>query len=146
MPVRNSSYRHYGKKPSTPPGGWQSEEASDNNPAYVFLSDALRTGAINPYGDHHRIYNTNSALYGINPIRFLRFFHKAVKNTLAINLDEPSTSGSSSNSTSSSTLRFPSTVSTETSTHQEASSKMDDESYTSRTATDLLNLIYPLVL
>ena len=137
MPGRNSSYRHYGKKPSSPPGGWQSEEASNKNPAYVFLSNALRTGAIDPHGDHHQIYNTNSALYGINPSRFLRFFRKAVTNTLDINLEELSTSGSYSNSTSSSTLLFPSTASTETSTHQEARSKMDDESYISRTSTSI---------
>lgn len=58
-------------------------------------------------------------------------------NTLDINLEELSTSGSYSNSTSSSTLLFPSTASTETSTHQEARSKMDDESYISRTSTSI---------
>lgn len=41
-PGRNNSYLHYGEKPSEPPDGWLSEEASDRNPAYVFLSNALR--------------------------------------------------------------------------------------------------------
>lgn len=136
-PGRNNSYLHYGKRPSEPPDGWLSEEASDRNPAYVFLSNALRKGVIDPYGDHHHIYSSNPNLYGIDPARFLRFFRKTVLNVLDIDLkaekksDAASTSAASFNPSTSSSTLLPSTVSSEASTHQAVPSKMDDDTNSS---------------
>ena len=108
-----------------------SEEANNRNPPYDYLSKALLNRDINPHGEHHRIYNNNQALHGINPRRFLRFFRKTVKNVLNIDLEEKpdavSMSATSSNtSTSSSTLLSSSTVSSASPTsHQTTRSNMN---------------------
>ena len=95
---RPSEYLHHGKPPAPPEGGeWSSEAARASNPPYAFLSGALIGGNINPYGSPADIYSNNHQLHCINPKRFRRFFHKAVKNILDINLnDEEETSASSS--------------------------------------------------